>query len=240
MRDAPSDNHDWLFERFLDELWKQDARHVLDVGCGGGRLLAVARERGISATGVDQEGPRLAALRADGFSVLDGRAEELPFPNDAYDWVTLRHVPHHLEDPARGLAEALRVARIGVLVAEPWFDPAIASQAAALEYDRFEKRQHRRAGRVHGESLRLTDLLGLIPGALSESLEVEAHQWLRLRARDAGAALEEARALVVDLAADDPEHDALARLASRVAEDGLSWNGSVACVLRKAAAGTSA
>jgi len=240
MVDVPVENHLWLLERFLEALWAQEPKRVLDVGCGAGRLLRAAATRQVAATGLDQEGPQLAALRADGFAVQDGSAERLPFQDDAFDWVTMRHVPHHLANPARGLAEALRVARTGVLVAEPWFDPALPCQAAALEYDRFEKRQHRRVGRVHGESLVLAELIALIPEGARGAIEVEARQWLRLRPREEGEALDAARALVADLPAEDPEHAALEQLATRIAADGLSWNGSVACLLRWRAPGAGA
>lgn len=233
MADAPIENHLWLLARFADLLWLHEPRSLLDVGCGAGRLLRAAGQRGIPATGVDRGSRPLEQLSEEGLDVQEARAEELPFANDSFDWVTLRHVPHHLSDPAAAMTEALRVARVGVLVAEPWFDTSVPSQAAALELDRFEKRQHRRAGRVHGESLRLGELLDLVPATLRGELDVESCHWLRLRERNREEALAEARALLVDLPKGDSEHAALMELATQLAASGLSWNGSVACVLRK-------
>ena len=93
---------------------------------------------------------------------------------------------------------------------------------------------------MHGESLSCGELLELLPAAERAGLAVEAHHWLRLRERDVDGVLREARALLDSLPADAAEEQAFEALARRLAADGLSWNGSVACVLRKKTDGASA
>ncbi|MDF1799333.1 MAG: class I SAM-dependent methyltransferase, partial [Planctomycetota bacterium] len=185
------ENHLWLMGEFVELLARQAPETVLDVGCGSGGLLRACAARGIAATGIDQAGPRLEALAADGFDVREGSAYELTLEDGAVDWVTMRHVPHHLEDPGRALAEALRVAKTGLLVAEPHFDVSVPSQRAALALDIWEKRQHRRGGMHHAEVFDLGGLLALLPG--------EAHSAGRLPGERAnGTASERANSTASD------------------------------------------
>lgn len=124
-------NEDFL--AFLAAKWRaEEIRSVLDVGCGvghWGRLLSRVLPQQCSIDGVDREklwvakaGERAAAAGLSGrmrFQV--GAAESLPFDDDTFDLVTCQTVLMHLREPARGLAEMVRVAKPGglVLVAEP-------------------------------------------------------------------------------------------------------------------------
>lgn len=229
MDDAALENSAWLQTEYERWLFESAPESVLDVGCGAGRLLRVCRDREVAATGLDAEGPRLHALRADGLEVHAGSAYELPFADGAFDWVSMRHVPHHLADPAVAFAEALRVARTGFLVAEPWFDVTLASQRAALALDVWEKRQHRRRGTFHDEVHDLDALLSLVPDGVRTDLGVEVQRHLWLHARAAGRFAGEARELVAELPEDHAERRTLAELLERLDRDGLTWNGSL-CV----------
>ena len=100
---SAQDNRDWLLGHFATLLHAQEPRSVLDVGCGNGLLMKACLERGVATTGIDLPGPGLDALGADGLDVREGTAAALPFEDGSVDWVTLRHVPHHLEQPATEL-----------------------------------------------------------------------------------------------------------------------------------------
>ena len=118
----------WLLGR-----WRIDeARTVLDVGCGvghWGRLLGRVLPEECSFTGVDREPlwAEKAAARTEGLGLAHrfryqvGRAEELPFEDNSFDLVTCQTVLMHLRDPGVVLREMTRVARPGglLLVAEP-------------------------------------------------------------------------------------------------------------------------
>lgn len=227
------ENHEWLIGEYLDRLAKQKPTKVLDVGCGSGMLLKACQERGITAAGIDGAGPNLDALREAGFEVSEGSAYSMPFGDRCVDWISLRHVPHHLEDPRRAFAELLRVADRGVILAEPHFDLSELSQAGAESLDVWEKRQHRRRGMVHDEVYDLGALLQMMPEGYEGDFHVEAHRTLRLRGREVAKFATEAGELLAEL---DPEHEeclALKGLIRDLEQTGLTWNGSLLVVLTR-------
>lgn len=89
---------------------------VLDVGCGTGMLLRelAARLPGATAlTGVDAAAGmiELASGKAsdERLSFVQGNAERLPFPNEAFDLVIITTSFDHWADQRAGLAECHRV-----------------------------------------------------------------------------------------------------------------------------------
>ncbi len=93
---------------------------VLDVACGTGlTTLALAREHGASAVGIDLGADNLAQARARGESdALDvtfvhGDAAELPFDDDSFDAVTCECALSTFDDNKGVLAEIARVTRRG-------------------------------------------------------------------------------------------------------------------------------
>lgn len=105
---------------------------VLDVGCGNGESLLMLRAFGYTrACGVERDEQARAAARALGLEVRDGTAEGLPFENAQFDVVFLRHVIEHVLDPARAIAEALRVLVPGGLLS------LLTPNAAARNHERF-------------------------------------------------------------------------------------------------------
>jgi SAM-dependent methyltransferase len=107
---------------------------VLDVGCGDGTLAqAIMKLKpGTRFQGIDVFLRPSVAIPAE---VYDG--QRIPFPDDAFDWVTICDVLHHTDDPAAVLAECARVARRGVVI-----------------------KDHLREGLLSGPTLRLMDWVG--------------------------------------------------------------------------------
>lgn len=88
-------------------------RVVLDVGCGSGRFVDVARAKGARVIGVDASAAVEAAARSfaedPGVCIVQGDALHLPIRSAAVDGAFSIGVLHHTPDPAHGVREAARV-----------------------------------------------------------------------------------------------------------------------------------
>jgi SAM-dependent methyltransferase len=94
---------------------------VLDCGCGAGRFVGLAAERGASVAGIDasRELVGIAAKRNPEADLRVGDLEALPWPNDAFDLVTGFSTFQFADDHPTALTEARRVSRGDVWVAIP-------------------------------------------------------------------------------------------------------------------------
>ncbi len=168
-------NYLHLAERFVQRLFALQPKSVADVGCGGGFVVGRCFEAGITAIGVDPSRRRLAQVRDVGFAVAVAPAYPLPLADNAVDWVAMRHVLHHTPEPQAAILEAVRVARRGILLAEPWFDARLASQRAALRADLWTKQQDTRLGHPHHPSVDAYDTLSMLPESVRFTYEVERY-----------------------------------------------------------------
>ena len=87
----------------------------MDVACGPGQLLRCAVERGLRAHGVDLSDVAVSMVprQAPGAVAQVSNAEELPFPDDTFDYITCIGSVERFLDRERALAEMQRVARPG-------------------------------------------------------------------------------------------------------------------------------
>jgi demethylmenaquinone methyltransferase / 2-methoxy-6-polyprenyl-1,4-benzoquinol methylase len=97
------------------------ASTVLDVAAGTG---AVAREllaqKGCTVVALDQSPEMLAEARRrlpPDVKVIQARAEELPFPDAAFDALTFTYLLRYVDDPGAVLRELARVVRPGGTIA---------------------------------------------------------------------------------------------------------------------------
>jgi SAM-dependent methyltransferase len=104
-----------VFAQALDLAGVTAGTRLLDVGCGAGGALVLARARGADVAGLDASEALVAIARArlPGARVEIGEMEALPFADEAFDIVTGLNAFQFAADPGRALSEARRVCRRG-------------------------------------------------------------------------------------------------------------------------------
>lgn len=96
---------------------------VLDLGCGGGDLLAwLAAAKDVRGAGIEQDKDRAARCIARGLSVLHGdlNSEVDDYPDASFDYVILSQTLQQVYEPARLLRSLARIGK-RVIVSFPNF-----------------------------------------------------------------------------------------------------------------------
>jgi ubiquinone/menaquinone biosynthesis C-methylase UbiE len=102
---------DWLLRGF------SHPNSVLEVGCGTAHFTRWLSDQGLAAVGLDLSAAMLTEAQAlNGVPLVRGDARRLPFADGAFDLTALVTTLEFLEQPQEALAEALRVARRGVVL----------------------------------------------------------------------------------------------------------------------------
>jgi SAM-dependent methyltransferase len=98
--------------------WFPGARSILEVGCGSGHFSRWLAGKSLGVVGLDRAPAMLAETRrrSPGIPVVLGDAHCLPFRDGAVDLALFVVTLEFLDDPAVALAEAVRVARQGLVV----------------------------------------------------------------------------------------------------------------------------
>lgn len=92
-------------------------KSFLDIGCGRGYLLnVIGKEKpNLSLTGVDV----LKHVPLDDAEYVQGSAENLPFPDNSFDYVFAAHTIEHVRDMEAMVREMKRVSRDKVIIVTP-------------------------------------------------------------------------------------------------------------------------
>ncbi len=104
---------------FCDVLGDLTSKRILELGCGGGLMAEEYARRGAFTVGIDRSFPSLRVARhhaaAEGITIeyVATLAEELPFPDGAFDAVVTADTLEHVEGVERVIAEAARVLKPG-------------------------------------------------------------------------------------------------------------------------------
>ncbi len=88
-------------------------RRLLDVGCGNGDFLRVARRLGFDVMGLDLDAAAAARARESGATVLVGTLDDAELDAGSFEHVTMSHVVEHLHDPVGSLRRIAALLRPG-------------------------------------------------------------------------------------------------------------------------------
>lgn len=90
----------WIEQPFgLDVICSRPPGTLLDVGCGSGRIMHLAKQMGWDATGLEIDPDAVAAARLSGLNVIEGDYRALASLDQKYDMVMCSHVIEHVDRP---------------------------------------------------------------------------------------------------------------------------------------------
>ena len=87
--------------------------HLLDVGCSNGAFIHAANTMGMNCEGVEPAKEAAQAAQEAGLKVSHGFLEEVRFPDNSFDVITIFEVIEHLKDPLSILKECKRLLKPG-------------------------------------------------------------------------------------------------------------------------------
>jgi ubiquinone/menaquinone biosynthesis C-methylase UbiE len=134
-------------------------RRLLDVGGGTGNYAAALREEGWEPVVSDRSPDMLARAAAKGLETVEADAQALPFDDGSFDGVMCVCMLHHVDHPARALAEQRRVLRPGGRGALMAFAREDIEDAWYLDYFPSTRAW------MDASHPRLEELMPLLPGA---------------------------------------------------------------------------
>lgn len=159
------ENERILRQRFSQLLLAAKPTSVLDVGCGNGAFLQSLVGLVPRLAGIEKKPPPAHAHA--GIAITVGDAASLPFADGEFDSVISQYTAHHLVDAVAATREALRVARVGVMILDVWYDENLPAGATMRRYDRWSKRIDEDNGEIHRPVLALDAIVGEAPQNLT-------------------------------------------------------------------------
>lgn len=125
-----------VYEHVLDRAHIGPGTTVLDCGCGAGRFIGLATQRGAAVAGIDASGElaEIAAKRTPQADIRVGDFEALPWPDKTFDVVTSFSTFQFADDHVTALTEARRVsqAQVWLIIPTRLADSGIPEVFAAL------------------------------------------------------------------------------------------------------------
>jgi SAM-dependent methyltransferase len=183
------DRHWWyrgrrrIVQRELERLPVPAGAHVLDAGCGSGRLLDELVRYGWHVSGLDMNPDSVEIARGRGHAdVQQGVVEALPWEDETFDLVTSLDVVEHTADDRVSLRELRRVVRTGgrLLITVPAYQALWSSHDVFnRHYRRYDRKMMRAAAAEVGltiERMTYFNSLLLPPAAAVRLLQRVRHR----------------------------------------------------------------
>lgn len=104
---------EFVYETYRNVIREMENHRVnnrfLDVGCGAGALLEIAKEMSWEVMGVEVSKPATTYLRGRGYNVFEGSLEDAKFPDNYFDVITCTEVIEHVLNPIELINEMSRI-----------------------------------------------------------------------------------------------------------------------------------
>ncbi|MHB9034198.1 MAG: class I SAM-dependent methyltransferase [Anaerolineae bacterium] len=133
-------NNPGYYSWALGKLKPVAGKTLLDIACGMGDLLFLARQQGLMCFGLDISSVAVqkAQHRVPDAQINQGSAEKLTYADETFDYVTILGSLEHLSDPGAGLLEIRRVLKWWgnalILVPNAYYLPDIIWEVALHGY----------------------------------------------------------------------------------------------------------
>ena len=111
IRFHPGFREDWDFKVMY--LPASAVGRLLEIGCGGGDMIAFMKQKGWNVSGVDTDPVAVQKARSRGLPVHCGTLETADFSSNDMDVIAMNHAIEHVPDPAIMLRECYRILKIG-------------------------------------------------------------------------------------------------------------------------------
>lgn len=111
------------WQKLYSEVFGNEKKEVLNVGCGPGTEALVLADMGFHVTGLDFSTKMVEVARFNSekygirYDVVQGDAMDLPFEDESFDFVASNYALWSIPDPEKTMKEWLRVLRPGGKVA---------------------------------------------------------------------------------------------------------------------------
>ena len=152
----------------IDFFKNRKVNKVLDVGTGSGNFLVVLKSIFPNAeiTGIDpnSESIKEGIEKFPDVQFKKMGAENIDFPDNYFDVVTISMALHHLHDVEKSLSEMQRVVKYGgwIIVNELFSDNLNPAQEVHKMYHHFISQIHRILGESHNETFNKEEIIKIV------------------------------------------------------------------------------
>lgn len=159
----------WEFTRAAEFLKAQACGSILEVGCGSGAFLKVARQMGLSAEGIDLNSAAIAQAQAGGLDASTNTMEEVVSTGKRYAAACAFQVLEHVARPAEFIAELVELVEPGgyVIFCTPDGDGWLGRRLQPLDMPPHHVTRWGRAAFAYLPQVFPLDVVSLVPEPLA-------------------------------------------------------------------------